>query len=126
MTEIPVHPDPLVAIALDSLEADKAEAVVVVPLTGKASFADHMIIASGRSGRQVAAMAEHLASRFREVVRAPVRVEGLPRADWVLIDTGDLVVHLFRPEVRAFYNLEKMWGATPPPPPPTIADPLDP
>jgi ribosome-associated protein len=102
--------DELVTLVEESLEADKGEGVVVIPLRGLTSIADHMVIASGRSSRQVAAMAQHVASRLKETGLKRVAIEGLPRADWVLIDGGDIIVHLFRPEVRSFYNLEKMWG----------------
>src|SRR3546814_2885047 len=78
-------------------------------LAGKSSIADHMVIASGRSTRHVSAIAEKLAQRIKQEAGRPVRVEGLPNADWVLIDAGDVIVHLFRPEVRSFYNLERMW-----------------
>ena len=81
-----------------------------IPLAGKSSMADHMVIASGRSTRQVASMAQKLAEAVKQAGLGPVRVEGLPAADWVLIDAGDVVVHLFRPEVRSFYNLERMWS----------------
>ena len=89
--------------------------MVSIPLEGKSSIADHMVIASGRSTRQVAAMATKLAERLKKAGFGPIRIEGLPAADWVLLDAGDVVVHLFRPEVRSFYNLERMWGfgATP-------------
>ncbi|MFY7960276.1 MAG: ribosome silencing factor [Elsteraceae bacterium] len=102
--------DELVTLVEESIEADKGEGVVVIPLRGLTSIADHMVIASGRSSRQVAAMAQHIASKLKESGMKRVAVEGLPRADWVLIDGGDIIIHLFRPEVRAFYNLEKMWG----------------
>jgi ribosome-associated protein len=102
--------DELVTLVEESLEADKGEGVVVIPLRGLTSIADHMVIASGRSSRQVAAMAQHVASKLKETGLKRVAIEGLPRADWVLIDGGDIIVHLFRPEVRSFYNLEKMWG----------------
>ncbi|HXU59679.1 MAG TPA: ribosome silencing factor, partial [Verrucomicrobiae bacterium] len=84
--------------------------IVSIPLAGKSSIADHMVIASGRSTRQVAAMAQKLAERIKQGGFGHVRIEGLPVADWVLIDAGDVVVHLFRPEVRSFYNLERMWA----------------
>ncbi|HYZ49022.1 MAG TPA: ribosome silencing factor, partial [Sphingomonas sp.] len=83
---------------------------VSIPLEGKSSIADHMVIASGRSTRQVASMAQKLVERIKGELGRPARVEGLPTADWVLIDAGDVVVHLFRPEVRSFYNLERMWA----------------
>ena len=98
-----------------SLEDDKAEDIVVIDLSGKTSFADFMVIASGRSQRQVCAMAEHLREKIKAAAKSP-SIEGAERCDWVLIDGGDVIVHLFRPEVRAFYHLEKMWGADLPEP----------
>jgi ribosome-associated protein len=98
------------ALILDQLDEDQAQDLVTIPLEGKSSIADHMIIASGRSTRQVAAMATKLAERLKQNGHGSPRIEGLPAADWVLIDAGDVVVHLFRPEVRSFYNLERMWG----------------
>jgi ribosome-associated protein len=98
------------ALVLDQLDEDQAQDVVSIPLEGKSSIADHMVIASGRSTRQVAAIATKLAERLKKEGHGTPRVEGLPAADWVLIDAGDVVVHLFRPEVRSFYNLERMWG----------------
>jgi ribosome-associated protein len=97
-------------LVLDSLDDDQAQDVVSIPLEGKSSIADFMVIASGRSTRQVAAIATKLAERLKAGGFGTPRVEGLPAADWVLIDAGDVVVHLFRPEVRSFYNLERMWG----------------
>ncbi len=98
------------ALILDSLEDDQAIDVISIPLEGKSSIADYMVIASGRSTRQVAAIAGKLAERLKAAGFGSPRIEGLPAADWVLIDAGDVVVHLFRPEVRSFYNLERMWG----------------
>jgi ribosome-associated protein len=98
------------ALVLDSLDEDQAIDVVSIPLEGKSSIADFMVIASGRSTRQVAAIATKLAERLKAADHGSPRIEGLPAADWVLIDAGDVVVHLFRPEVRTFYNLERMWG----------------
>jgi ribosome-associated protein len=95
---------------LRSLDDDKALDVVSIPLAGKSSIADHMVIASGRSSRQVASMAQKLSERIKQDLGRPVRVEGLPVADWVLIDADDVIVHIFRPEVRTFYNLERMWA----------------
>ena len=95
---------------LQSLDDDQAVDVVSIPLAGKSSIADHMVIASGRSTRQVASMATKLADRLKQDHGKIVRVEGLPTADWVLIDADDVIVHLFRPEVRTFYNLERMWA----------------
>jgi ribosome-associated protein len=97
-------------IVLQSLDDDQAVDVVTIPLTGKSNIADHMVIASGRSTRQVASMANKLADRIKQEFRKNVRIEGLPAADWVLIDADDVIVHLFRPEVRSFYNLERMWA----------------
>ena len=97
-------------LILKSLDDDQAVEVVTIPLAGKTSIADHMVIASGRSSRQVASMASKIAERIKTDLHRSVRIEGLPTADWVLIDAQDVVVHLFRPEVRHFYNLEKMWS----------------
>ncbi len=98
------------ALVMQSLDDDQAQETISIPLEGKSSIADHMVIASGRSSRQVAAMAQHLAERIKKETGRSARVEGLPVADWVLIDAGDVIVHLFRPEVRSFYTLERMWG----------------
>ena len=98
------------------MEDDKAEEPVVIDLSGKSSIADFMVIASGRSQRQVAAMTDHLREKLKAAGAGRLAVEGLQRCDWVLIDAGDVIVHLFRPEVRAFYNLEKMWGLAMPEP----------
>ncbi|WP_293872643.1 MULTISPECIES: ribosome silencing factor [unclassified Sphingomonas] len=92
-----------------SLDDDQAEEVITIPLAGKSSIADHMVIASGRSTRQVASMAHKLAEKIKAEFGRSVRIEGLQTADWVLIDANDVIVHLFRPEVRTFYNLERMW-----------------
>lgn len=97
-------------LVLSSLDDDQAVDTVSIPLAGKSSIADHMVIASGRSTRQVASMAAKLVEKIKAETGRPARVEGLPTADWVLIDAGDVIVHLFRPEVRSFYNLEKMWA----------------
>jgi ribosome-associated protein len=107
---IVTEPGSLHALVIDQLEDDQAQELVSIPLAGKSSIADHMVIASGRSTRQVAAMAQKLAEKVKQAGFGPVRLEGLPAADWVLLDAGDVVVHLFRPEVRSFYNLERMWG----------------
>jgi ribosome-associated protein len=104
------EPGSLHALILTQLDEDQAQELVSIPLAGKSSIADHMIIASGRSTRQVAAMAAKLAMKVKQNGFGSARIEGLPAADWVLIDAGDVVVHLFRPEVRSFYNLERMWG----------------
>jgi ribosome-associated protein len=97
-------------VALTALEDLKAEDVAVIDLAGKTSIADWMVIASGRSTTQVGAMADKVVRALKELGAPTPAVEGLPACDWVLIDAGDVIVHLFRPEVRAFYNLEKMWG----------------
>jgi ribosome-associated protein len=97
-------------LVLRSLDDDKAVDVVSIPLGGKSNIADYMVIASGRSTRQVAAMAQKLGERIKRDMGRNVRVEGLPVADWVLIDADDVIVHIFRPEVRSFYNLERMWA----------------
>lgn len=96
-------------LILTSLDDDQAVETVSIPLAGKSSIADYMVVASGRSSRQVASMAQKLAERIKKAGRN-AHIEGLPSADWVLIDAEDVVVHLFRPEVRSFYNLERMWG----------------
>jgi ribosome-associated protein len=97
-------------IALASLEDSKAEDITSIDIQGKSALADHMVIASGRSQRHVAAMSDHLLRALKDAGYGHVRVEGLPAADWVLVDAGDIIVHIFRPEVREFYNLEKMWS----------------
>ncbi len=97
-------------VVRQSLEDDKAEDIVVIDLFGKSSIADHMIVASGRSQRQVGAIADHVGRRIKENGFGAARIEGLPACDWVLVDAGDVIVHVFRPEVRKFYNLEKMWA----------------
>jgi ribosome-associated protein len=94
---------------LECLDEHKAEDLVSIDLKGKSSLADMMIIASGRSDRHVGAIAEHVVERLKELGLKGVHVEGLPKCDWVLIDAGDVIVHLFRPEVRAFYRLERLW-----------------
>ncbi|SIN59930.1 ribosome-associated protein [Parasphingorhabdus marina DSM 22363] len=96
-------------LIMQSLDDDQAQDIVSIPLEGKSNIADHMVIAEGRSTRQVAAIAQKLAERVKQA-GGEARIEGLANADWVLIDTGDVVVHLFRPEVRSFYNLERMWA----------------
>ncbi|MXP27982.1 ribosome silencing factor [Porphyrobacter algicida] len=107
--------DALLALVLKQLDDDQAQDIVTIDLEGKSSIADHMVIVSGRSTRQVASMAQKLAETLKQNGYGPVKLEGLPAADWVLLDAGDVVVHLFRPEVRSFYNLERMWafGDTP-------------
>jgi ribosome-associated protein len=99
----------VLTLVLSSLDDDKAEDVVAIDLRGKSAIADHMVIATGRSARQVTAIAEKLAERFKERFHRAARAEGRALGDWVLIDCGDVIVHVFRPEVRAFYQMEKMW-----------------
>jgi ribosome-associated protein len=106
----PVDVEKLDQLVLKSLDDDQAVEITTIPLEGKSSIADHMVIASGRSTRQVAAMATKLAEKIKQEFGKSVRIEGLPAADWVLIDADDVIVHLFRPEVRSFYNLERMWA----------------
>ncbi|WP_333826995.1 ribosome silencing factor [Pararhodobacter sp.] len=105
--------DAILELVLQSLDDDKAEELVQIDLRGRSSVADHMVICSGRSSRQVAAIAGKLLDRLKETFRISARVEGKETGDWVLIDTGDVVVHVFRPEVREFYQLEKMWQMMP-------------
>lgn len=99
----------LLALIRKSLEDDKAEEVVTIDLRGRSEMADYMVIASGRSARQVSAIADKLTDRLKEVLGHKARSEGKEQGDWVLVDAGDVVVHVFRPEVRDFYQLEKMW-----------------
>jgi len=98
------------ALVRRSLEDDKAEDIIVIDLAGKSAFADYMVIASGRSNRQVVAIADHLAERLKQARYRVISIEGKEVGDWVLVDSGDIVVHVFRPEPRAFYALEKMWA----------------
>ena len=105
-------PDPqMIDVVLKSLEDAKAEDIVAIDITGKSSLSDHMVVTSGRSNRHVSAVADQVVKALREAGLGKPRVEGLPHADWVLVDAGDVIVHIFRPEVREFYNLEKMWAA---------------
>lgn len=100
-------------MAVASLEDDKAEDEIVIDLSGKSTLADYIVIASGRSQRQVGAMADHLVEKLKAAGAKAVAVEGQPQCDWVLVDAGDVVIHLFRPEVREFYKLEKLWAPSP-------------
>ncbi len=102
--------DELHALVMQQLDDDQAQDVVSIDLEGKSSMADHMVVASGRSTRQVASIAQKLAETLKQDGFGPIRLEGLPAADWVVLDAGDVVVHLFRPEVRSFYNIERMWS----------------
>jgi ribosome-associated protein len=102
---------PMIDVILDCLDDAKAEETVAVDIVGKSSLADHMVVTSGRSQRHVGAVADQLIKALREAGHGKPRVEGLPHCDWVLVDAGDVIVHIFRPEVREFYNIEKMWQA---------------
>ena len=111
MAKFESHPDVsrLLALVEATLEDGKAEDVIVVALEGKSTIADYMVIATGRSHRQVGALADNLIRKIKAAKFGAPGVEGRTQGDWVLLDAGDVIVHLFRPEVRAFYNLEKMW-----------------
>lgn len=102
--------EPLLTFIQNSLDEDKAEDIVTIELSGRSSLCDGIVIASGRSQRHVAAIAEHLAERLKNAGHGAPHIEGLAQADWVLIDAGDLIVHIFRPEVRVYYDLEGMWS----------------
>ena len=106
----PIAVETVLAAVRRSLDDDKAEDVVTIDLDGKSTIADYMVVASGRSHRHVNAIAEHMISALKDLGLGRVAVEGQRQADWVLLDAGDVIVHLFRPEIRTFYNLEKMWG----------------
>ena len=102
--------DQILELITTSLDDDKAENILTIPLRGKSAMADYMVVASGASSRQVAAMAEHIEFKLKQNKIAILGLEGLRQADWVLIDANDVIVHLFRPEVREFYGLERMWA----------------
>jgi len=105
-------PEPkMLDIVLHSLDDAKAEDTVAIDIAGKSSLADHMVVTSGRSNRHVSAVADQVVKALRDNGFGKPRIEGLPHADWVLVDGGDVIVHIFRPEVREFYNIEKMWQA---------------
>ena len=101
---------PLSKIIKSCLDDAKAEDVVSIDLNGKAALADTMVVASGRSNRHVSAIIDQLSRALKEAGYKNVRVEGMPHCDWVVMDTGDVIVHIFRPEVRSFYNIEKLWS----------------
>ena len=101
--------DNILSLVLNSLEDDKAEDVVIIDLRGQSEMADHMVVCSGRSTRQVAAISEKLTEKLKQEMGVFSKIEGKDQGDWVLIDAGDVIVHVFRPEVREFYQLEKMW-----------------
>jgi ribosome-associated protein len=100
----------MIDVVLKTLDDAKAEETVAIDITGKSSLSDHMVVTSGRSNRHVGAVADQLVKSLREAGFGKPRIEGLPHADWVLVDAGDVIIHIFRPEVREFYNLEKMWA----------------
>ncbi len=102
---------PLLGLLLETLDEAKALEIVSIDLAGKSSIADYMVVTSGRSNRHVGAIADQLVKKLKKATDFGARVEGMPHCDWVLIDAGDVIVHIFRPEVREFYNLEKMWLA---------------
>lgn len=104
-----VNSETILAAVLQSLDDDKGEDIVQINLRGKSEMGDYMVIASGRSTRQVSAMAEKLADKLKQELGIIFKTEGKETGDWVLVDTGDVIVHIFRPEVREFYQLEKMW-----------------
>tara|TARA_B100001094_G_C18050633_1_gene729815 strand:+ start:81 stop:458 length:378 start_codon:yes stop_codon:yes gene_type:complete len=112
MKKTPFVPAQLIKIVRESLEEDKAQGTVVIDLIGKTSLTDYVVIASGSSQRHVGAMADHLRLKIKECGIGNVSVEGQSQCNWVLIDVGDIIIHLFRPEVREFYNIEKMWGVS--------------
>jgi len=99
-------------LVLNSLQDDKAEDIVTIELQGKSQIADYMVVASGRSTRQVAAIAEKLADKLKKNMDIHARMEGKDAGDWVLLDAVDIIIHIFRPEVREFYQLEKMWQSS--------------
>ncbi len=101
--------DAILAVVLQSIEDDKAEDIVQIDLSGKSEMGDHMVICSGRSTRQVSAISEKLRDKLKQELGVIAKLEGKGTGDWVLVDTGDVIVHVFRPEVREFYQLEKMW-----------------
>jgi ribosome silencing factor RsfS/YbeB/iojap len=107
----PAELDRMQAVILASLEDDKAEEILAIDLAGRASFADRMVIATGLADRQIAAMATHLNEKLVEAGFKKTRMEGANGTDWVLIDAGDIIIHLFKPEARSLYALEKMWGS---------------
>ena len=107
---LPVGSTDLENAILAKLDDDKAQDIVLIDLRGKSPMSDAMIVASGRSHRHVGALADHLQRLMKEKGLGRVKVSGLPHCDWVLLDAGDVIVHLFRPEVRTFYNIEKIWS----------------
>jgi ribosome-associated protein len=111
MTEVPPSTDQVLRAVCETLGGDKADDVVVIDLAGKTSIADYMVVASGTSKRHIGSMADHILEKMKGLGASSAAVEGAAYCDWVLIDAGDVVVHLFRPEIREFYALERLWGA---------------
>lgn len=110
-TEQAVSPQPsMIDVVMTTLDDAKAEQTVNIDITGKSALSDHMVVTSGRSHRHVSAIADQLEKALRDAGYGKPRIEGLPHCDWVLVDAGDVITHIFRPEVRDFYNLEKMWA----------------
>lgn len=103
--------DRALQVVLASLEDSKAEDIVTIDIVGKSALGDYMVVASGRSNRHVMAICDHLITDLKDEGLGSARIEGLEAGDWVLIDTGDVIVHVFRPEIREFYNIERMWAA---------------
>lgn len=114
ITKAPIDAEEILALVLARLDDDKSEDTVSIDLRGKTAIADYMVVSSGRSQRHVGAIAEHLLEALKEAGVRHIRVEGQPACDWVLVDAGDVIVHIFQPEVRNFYNIEKMWTGTTP------------
>ncbi|WP_310621619.1 ribosome silencing factor [Flexibacterium corallicola] len=108
--QAPQDEDSVLQLILNCLDESKAEDIVSLDLTGKSALADYMVVASGRSQRHVGALTDYLLRDLKKAGYGNARVEGLPHCDWVLVDIGDAIVHIFRPEVRSFYNVEKMWS----------------
>ena len=108
-----LDPEQLRDLIEQSLDDDKAEGIETIDLRDQSAIADYMIVASGRSSRQISALAEKLRDRLKARIHNDIRIEGLSDANWVIVDIGDVIVHLFRPEVREFYNIEKMWRTVP-------------
>ena len=111
-SKLPASTASAFAAVINSLEDAKAEEIVSIDISGKSSIGDAMVVVSGRSHRHVGAIADRLTRDLKEAGYGSAAVEGLPHCDWVLVDTGDVIIHIFRPEVREFYNIEKMWSVS--------------
>ena len=114
VSQAQIDAEEILALVVARLDDDKSEDIVSIDLRGKTSIADYMVVASGRSQRHVGAIADHLVEALKEAGLRQVRIEGQPACDWVLIDAHDVIIHVFQPEVRSFYNIEKMWSGTAP------------